>query len=125
MSNGKESRIQISSVWSCKVAIGDRRTTGSTRGYLSFANHSTYDHNTKQSVDEYFKKCYKYVKDGGILLFESHHPNYETPERLENVLEVLKRYFDVERICKLTRGSSGDHGRIFAIGRFNLEVQPP
>ena len=34
MSNGKEPRIQISSAWSCKVAIGDRRTTGSTRGFL-------------------------------------------------------------------------------------------
>ena len=39
MSNGKESRIQISSAWSCKVAIGDRRTTGSTRGYLSILQH--------------------------------------------------------------------------------------
>lgn len=82
---------------------------------LSFANHSTYDHNTKQSVEDYFKKCHKYIKDGGILLFESHHPSYETPERLEQVLEVMNRYFDVERICKLTRGSSGDRGRTFAI----------
>ena len=82
---------------------------------LSFANHSTYDHNTKQSVEDYFKKCHKYVKDGGVLLFESHHPSYETPERLEKVLAILKRYFDVERICKLTRGSSGDRGRTFAI----------
>ena len=35
---------------------------------LSFANHSTYDHNTKQTVEDYFKKCHKYIKDGGILL---------------------------------------------------------
>lgn len=82
---------------------------------LSFANHSTYDHNTKQSVDDYFKKCHKYIKDGRILLFESHHPSYETPERLEQVLEIMKRYFDVERICKLTRGASGDKERTFAI----------
>ena len=32
--NGKANRIQASSVWSCKVAISDRRTTGSTRGFL-------------------------------------------------------------------------------------------
>ena len=66
-------------------------------------------------LESYCIICHKYVKDGGILLFESHHPSYETPERLEKVLEVLKRYFDVERICKLTRGSSGDRGRTFAI----------
>ncbi|MDR2769704.1 MAG: class I SAM-dependent methyltransferase [Puniceicoccales bacterium] len=39
---------------------------------LSFANHSTYDHNTKQSIDDYFQKCHRYVSDGGYLLFESH-----------------------------------------------------
>ena len=49
------------------------------------------------------------------MIFESHHPSYETPERLEQVLEIMKRYFDVERICKLTHGTNGDKGRTFAI----------
>ncbi len=82
---------------------------------LSFANHSTYDRNTKQSIDDYFQKCHRYVSNGCMLLFESHLPSYETPEQLNKILEVLCRYFNVEKSYKLNRGTSGDRGRLFAV----------
>ena len=84
---------------------------------LPFANHSTYDHNTKQSLDDYFRKCHRYVIDGGMLLFESHLPSYETPEQLNKVLEVLGKCFSVEKSYKLNRGTAGDRGRMFAVCR--------
>ena len=87
---------------------------------LSFANHSTYDHNTKQSIDDYFQKCHRYLNDDGMLLFESHLPSYETPEQLRKVLEVLGKYFSVEKSYKFNRGTSGDRGRTFAVCRKNL-----
>jgi len=82
---------------------------------LSFANHSTYDHNTKQSLDDYFQKCHRYVSDGGMLLFESHLPSYETPEQLHKVLEVLSKYFNIEKSYKLNRGTSGGRRRLFVV----------
>ena|SRR3990167_1488100 len=44
---------------------------------LSFANHSTFDKNTKQSVQDYFKRCHDLLKPSGELLFESHPPEHE------------------------------------------------
>lgn len=38
---------------------------------LSFANHSTYDLNTKQSVDDYFKKYYRYISEEPIVFIIS------------------------------------------------------
>ncbi|MDR1255192.1 MAG: class I SAM-dependent methyltransferase [Puniceicoccales bacterium] len=84
---------------------------------LSFANHSTYDHNTRQSTDDYFQKCCRYVSNEGLLLFESHLPSYETQEQLKHVLECLKKYFTIEASYALTRGTRGDQGRTFAICR--------
>ena len=88
---------------------------------LSFANHSTYDHNTKQSLDDYFRKCRRYVINGGMLLFESHLPSYETPGQLNKVLEVLGKYFNIEKTCKLNRKTAGDRGRMFAVCRKTLK----
>src|SRR5690606_36152093 len=49
---------------------------------LSLANHSTYDGNTRQSIEEYFRKCAALMNDKGIFLFESHAPEIEPPEKL-------------------------------------------
>lgn len=82
---------------------------------LSFANHTTYDQNTKQSVDEYFKKCSQYLEQDALMLFESHYPGYETPAQLESVLTVLKNYFTIQESYVLKRGACGDKGRTFAV----------
>ncbi len=82
---------------------------------LSFANHSTYDQNTQQSVDNYFKKCSQHLPDRGLLLFESHYPGYETPDQLKAVLDILQNYFNIKKSYVLTRGASGDKGRTFAV----------
>ena len=42
------------------------------------------------------------MSDEGALLFESHFPSYESSERLNEVLKVLERYFNIEEAFKLT-----------------------
>ncbi|MEP6624311.1 MAG: methyltransferase domain-containing protein, partial [Acidimicrobiia bacterium] len=44
---------------------------------LSFANHHTYDGNTRQSLDEFFARCHALTNPGGRLVFESHPPELE------------------------------------------------
>lgn len=47
--------------------------------------------------------------------FIIHLPSYESSERLNEVLKVLERYFNIEETFKLTHGTSGDRGRTFAV----------
>ncbi len=65
---------------------------------LSLANHSTFDGNTKQSLDSYFRKINELLVDGGELIFESHPPEIEPPDSLEKTSEVIKKYFSVTKI---------------------------
>ena len=62
---------------------------------LSLANHSTYDNNTKQSIDEYFKHAAALLKPKGHLIFESHPPQLEDQQRIRDVKQVIGRYFDI------------------------------
>ena len=82
---------------------------------LSFANHSTYDHNTQHTLEEYFQKCAAYCTDHGLLLFESHFPGYESENQLEKVFQILQTYFQVTKRFRLQSKTSGDRGRTFAV----------
>src|SRR3989344_2525431 len=82
---------------------------------LSLANHSTYDGNTRQSVKDYFGKCQLLLKPGGCMLFESHHPQYESKESLEKVCEVMKDFFTIHERMSLQRGTFFDRGRTFIV----------
>jgi spermidine synthase len=65
---------------------------------LSLANHSTYDGNTKQSLDSYFSKIYELLADDGQLIFESHPPEIEPYDNLEKTFDIIKKYFSTTKI---------------------------
>jgi len=78
----------------------------------SFANHSTYDEQTKQGIDDYFQKCHSLLKQGGLFLFESHAPDFEGDKLIE-VLNILQRFFMVKEKNVLEYGTFLDTGRTF------------
>ena len=79
---------------------------------MSFANHSTYDGNTHQSINEYFSRCRHLVAPGGQLLFESHPPQHEGAG-LEQVCGILEQHFEVKERAVLEYGTFLDRGRTF------------
>jgi SAM-dependent methyltransferase len=81
---------------------------------LSFANHTTYDGNTRQTVEDYFRKCRDLVAPGGRLLFESHAPAYEG-EGLQGVCEIIARLFRIRERRVLSAGTFLDRGRTFIV----------
>lgn len=83
---------------------------------LSFANHSTYDGNTKQSIVEYFRKCSNFLTDDGMLLFESHAPEYEK-EGIFEVIKIIESFFSVLTIKVLNYGTFLDNGRTFIVAK--------
>ena len=81
---------------------------------LSFANHSTYDENTRFSLTEYFSKCRSLLKPGGLFLFESHPPQHEG-EGLERVCAILGARFDIQQRRILEYGTFLDRDRTFIV----------
>lgn len=81
---------------------------------LSFANHSTYDGNTRQGIEEYFTRCRDLLAPGGLLLFESHTPSHEG-DGLEGVIAVIGRLFAIHERHVLGSGSFLDRGRTFVV----------
>lgn len=59
---------------------------------LSLANHSTFDNGINET-DRYFKKVYALIKKNGILIFESHHPQYESLDIFDKYLKELLKYY--------------------------------
>ena len=83
---------------------------------LSFANHSTFDGNTKQTIEQYFDKCHDLLNPGGSLLFESHHPDYEG-DAVEEVCSIIDSRFEILNRKVLDYGTRMDRGRIFIVAR--------
>ncbi len=81
---------------------------------LSFANHSTYDGNTRQSIGEFFDKCSATTRPGGLLLFESHPPEHEG-DGLEGVCALIGERFRIEERRVLEYGNYADRGRTFIV----------
>jgi len=77
---------------------------------LSLANHSTYDGNTRQSIEQYFQRCQRLLKPGGTLVFESHPPEYEG-NGLERVCKLIEDSFDIQYRSVLEYGTFLDRGR--------------
>lgn len=82
---------------------------------LSFANHHTYDGNTRQSLEEYFARCHSFTKPGGRLIFESHPPELEG-NKFAKTVEIIERFYDIERSEIHDYGTFLDKGRRFIIG---------
>jgi len=83
---------------------------------LSFANHCTYDGNTRQNVEQYFTRCRDLLVPGGLLLFESHTPAYEG-DGLPGVIETLGRWFTIREQRVLNVGTFLDRGRTFIVAQ--------
>ncbi|MGE0495168.1 MAG: class I SAM-dependent methyltransferase [Vulcanimicrobiota bacterium] len=83
---------------------------------LSFANHSTYDQNTRQSIEQYLDRCVGLLEPEGLFLFESHPPELEG-ESLAHVLELIGERFEVLETRVLKAGSFMDKERTYLVGR--------
>lgn len=81
---------------------------------LSFANHSTYDGNTRHDIEAYFAKCRDLLEPGGLLLFESHTPSHEGAG-LPDVVDTIGRLFDIRERHILDVGTFLDRGRTFIV----------
>ena len=64
---------------------------------FSFANHSTFDKGITSS-DIHFEKCDSLLEKNGILIVESHHPNYEKKENFMNLVEKIVKLYSYEKI---------------------------
>jgi cyclopropane fatty-acyl-phospholipid synthase-like methyltransferase len=83
---------------------------------LSLANHSTYDKGI-DDTKKYFSKCYDLLTKEGIIIIESHHPNYENPYEFFKMIKKFKKMFNMYEIRsgKLTNKDKYDYGRNFFI----------
>ncbi len=81
---------------------------------LSFANHHTFDENTKQSIDDYIDRCHQATKPGGLLVFESHPPEHEG-DGLPGVRACIERHYDITEERVLDHGTYLDRGRTFML----------
>ncbi len=60
---------------------------------MSLANHYTYDKGIKYT-DIYFQKILNILDKQGILIIESHHPQYENLGKFQNIIDqLLKKKF--------------------------------
>tara|TARA_Y100000588_G_scaffold330910_1_gene368137 strand:+ start:1165 stop:1956 length:792 start_codon:yes stop_codon:yes gene_type:complete len=80
----------------------------------SFANHSTFDGNTRHTIEEYIAKCHSLIENGGLFLFESHAPAYEGT-RLTNVLNLIQDQFNILETAILFTGRRFDDGRTLLV----------
>lgn len=96
------------------VAFEDFQTSEQFEVVLSFANHSTYDGNTKQPLASYFDRCAKLVQPGGVFLFESHPPQHEG-EGLEVACQLISERFSIRSREVLNYGTFLDRKRTFVV----------
>jgi len=96
------------------AAFEDFETDERFDDVLSFANHHTYDGNTRQSLEEYFECCHVLTRPGGHLLFESHPPEIEGAHFGETV-KIIERFYDIERNEVHDYGTFLDKNRRFIV----------
>ena len=87
---------------------------------LSLANHSTFDGNTKQSLEDYFKKISTLLANNGKLIFESHPPQIEPVEKLKKTLVLISKYFEIEEKPIIAMKGFLDKNRTYVVGRKRL-----
>jgi len=80
----------------------------------SFANHSTFDGNTKHILEEYFDKCRRLLESDGIFLFESHAQVYEG-DALDSVVRLIEERISIVERIVLNTGKRFDDGRTLLV----------
>ena len=104
------SYLEMTNVKFNDQSFEDFKASNSYGVVTSFANHSTFDGNTRQTVEEYVVKCHSLIEDGGLFLFESHAPAYEGSQ-LTNVLNLIEDHFKIIETSILHTGRRFDDGR--------------
>ena len=82
---------------------------------LSLANNNTYDGNTKQSEMDYFKKVSNILKKNGELIFESHPPQIEPPDKLDKTISAIQKYFTIKEKPDINMRNFLDRNRTYII----------
>ena len=82
---------------------------------LSFANHKTFDGNTKHTFFEYFQKIRSLINDDGQLIFESHPPEIETQTQYNEVLKNIGLFFKIREIPNVVLPGFLDKNRKYLI----------
>jgi SAM-dependent methyltransferase len=106
--------LKVENVEFSVAAFEDFATGEQFDDVLSFANHHTYDGNTRQSLDEYFARCHALTAPGGRLIFESHPPELEG-DGLPRTIELIERYYTIESSAVPEYGTFLDRNRRFLV----------
>jgi SAM-dependent methyltransferase len=115
IANKTKSYLKINNTDFIKSSFEDLQPQPMYDVVLSFANHATFDKNTKQDISSYFQKIASILNDDGMLVFESHPPDFEDKTKLENVINVIKTIFHIDDIKQLPLRGFLDKGRTYAI----------
>jgi len=83
---------------------------------LSFANHATFDGQTRQKLEAYFEKCARYCCEGGMLIFESHPPAFEGTALKKAISLIEERFLIIDQKV-LNYGTFLDTGRTYIVSR--------
>ena len=90
---------------------------GSFDAVLSLANHSTYDGNTRQNVEEYFDRCSRLLSSGGLLVFESHPPKIEPADKLNETIRIISERFTIVDRPAVRMGGFLDKDRTYVVAQ--------
>jgi SAM-dependent methyltransferase len=107
--------LKIDNVEFSVAAFEEYETEERFDDVLSFANHHTYDGNTRQSLTEYFARCHAVTAPGGRLIFESHPPELEGAD-FDKTVEIMDRFYDLEPAVVHEYGTFLDANRRFIVG---------
>ena len=116
VANSVASYLQVHNVEFITNSFEEFAASNPVDAVLSFANHSTYDGKTTQSLEEYFQKCWATLKPNGMLLFESHHPDFEGGA-FEGVCSVIGIKFKILERKVLQYGTPLSRGRTYIIAQ--------
>src|SRR4029079_1488707 len=106
--------LDVHNVEFAVAAFEDFTTTETFDDVLSFANHHTYDGNTRQSLEEYFQRCHALTKPGGRLIFESHPPEIEGAH-FGITVKLIEQFFEIDRNEVHDYGTFLDKNRRFIV----------
>ena len=81
---------------------------------LSLANHSTFDKGISDT-EKYFKKVFNLLNENGTLIFESHHPQYESIEKFNDIKNHLLTKYSLIKEGIYDNNNFYDNGRRYLI----------
>ncbi len=102
--------LAIDNVEFAVSAFEDLTPSTGYEAVLSFANHHTYDGNTRQSLEQYFDRCRAFTAPGGRFVFESHPPELEG-SGFAAVRALIEERFTIESESQPEYGTFLDRGR--------------